>query len=100
MQNFLWEGGGGGGGMGRGEFIGLYKLMQTLYLECAEGPSTTDLPWVPTISHVHTDLIKIPWIFFSTWKESKGTVKKSESVTDGYPTLFWAEYSNKSIPCL
>ena len=37
-------GGGGGGGMGRGEFIGLYKLMQTLYLECAEGPSTTDLP--------------------------------------------------------
>ena len=93
MQKFLSGGKGRGGEEGVG-IISVFITHNTL--------SSVQRAQVPLIFHESqphptytTEVTKIPWIFFSTWKEGKGTVKESESVTDTPP---YFEKNTKTNP--
>ena len=49
---------------GRGEFISLYYGLTQHFIKYTEGPSITDLPWVPTASHEHHEIDQNPIEFF------------------------------------
>ena len=84
MQKFL---SGGGGGRGRrGENLWVFIIV------CYNTLSSVQMAQVPLIFRESqprpmctTEVTKIPWNFFPTWKQGKGTVKESVSVTDTPP---------------
>ena len=85
--------------MGGGGGVGIYLSLLLLNTNtCVQRSSTTDVPRVPTPSHVHHGIDQNPMDFFFSLSlpGRKGTVKETEGVMDTPPYFD----QNTQIPCL